>query len=175
MFCNQGCQKASGQACKYNQQTVLPTITSQMEAQEEATRLNVINQLGISTKEGVLKVFTKLDGSNIMDAILQTADGSLAGNVGNMSATCRQRVKMSPILPKMRVGANTKTPPTLNFVSAFSQHSTTYQEATYAQTPILRVLSVLSARRDWSVRALDDVRERSFDHTFCLSKPWRVP
>ncbi len=39
----------------------------------------------------------------------------------------------------------------------------------------LRVLSVLSARRDWSVRALDDVRERSFDHNFCLSEPRRVP
>jgi hypothetical protein len=38
----------------------------------------------------------------------------------------------------MHVGANTKTPPTLNFVSAFSQHSTTYKEATYAQTPIPR-------------------------------------
>ncbi len=40
----------------------------------------------------------------------------------------------------------------------------------------LRVLSVLRARRDWSVRALDDViRKRSFDHTFCLSEPQRVP
>ncbi len=39
----------------------------------------------------------------------------------------------------------------------------------------MRVLSVLSARRDWSVRALDDVRERCFDHTFCLSELGEVP
>jgi hypothetical protein len=39
----------------------------------------------------------------------------------------------------------------------------------------LRVLSVLSARWDWSVRALDDVRERSFDHTFRLSELGEVP
>ncbi len=36
---------------------------------------------------------------------------------------------------------------------------------------MLRVLLVLSARQDWSVHALDDVgRERSLDHTFCLSE-----
>ncbi len=39
----------------------------------------------------------------------------------------------------------------------------------------LRVLSVLSASQDWSVRALDDVRERSFDHTFNLSELEEVP
>jgi hypothetical protein len=40
----------------------------------------------------------------------------------------------------------------------------------------LKVLSVLSARRDWSVCALDDViRKRSFDHTFCLSELGEVP
>ncbi len=38
----------------------------------------------------------------------------------------------------------------------------------------LRVLSVLSARQDWSICALDDVRERSFDHTFCLSSSEKV-
>ncbi len=40
----------------------------------------------------------------------------------------------------------------------------------------LRVLSFLSARRDWSVHALDDViRKRSFPHTFCLTELRRVP
>jgi hypothetical protein len=56
--------------------TILPTFTTQMEAQEEANRLNIINQLVISAKEGVVKALTKLVGSNITNAILQTADGS---------------------------------------------------------------------------------------------------
>ncbi len=38
--------------------------------------MNVINQLVIGAKEGVVKAVTKLVGSDITDAILQTADGS---------------------------------------------------------------------------------------------------
>jgi hypothetical protein len=46
------------------------------EAQEEANQLNVINQLVVGAKEGVVKAITKLVGSNVTDAILRTADGS---------------------------------------------------------------------------------------------------
>jgi len=56
--------------------TILPTFTTQMEAQEEADRLNVINQSIIGAKEGVVKAVSKLVGSNITDTILRTADGS---------------------------------------------------------------------------------------------------
>jgi hypothetical protein len=56
--------------------TVLPAITSQVEAQEEANLLNVVNQSIIGTKEGVVEAITKLVGSNITNAILRTADGS---------------------------------------------------------------------------------------------------
>jgi hypothetical protein len=56
--------------------TILPTFTARTEAQEEADRLNVINQSVISVKEGVVKAITKLVGSNITDAILRTADGN---------------------------------------------------------------------------------------------------
>ncbi len=56
--------------------TVLPSITSQAEAQEEAKRLNVIDQLVIGAKEGVIKAITKLVGSDVTDAILRTANGS---------------------------------------------------------------------------------------------------
>jgi hypothetical protein len=48
--------------------TVLPSITSQAEAQEEADQLNVINQSVIGTKEGVVEAITKLVGSNVTDA-----------------------------------------------------------------------------------------------------------
>jgi hypothetical protein len=47
-----------------------------MEAQEEADRLNVINQSVIGAKESVVKAVSKLVGSDITDAILRTADGS---------------------------------------------------------------------------------------------------
>jgi hypothetical protein len=56
--------------------TILPSITAQAEAQEEADQLNVINQLVISTKEGVVETITKLVGSNITNAILWMANGS---------------------------------------------------------------------------------------------------
>jgi hypothetical protein len=55
---------------------ITPTITSQSEAQEEADRLNVINQSVNGAKEGVVEAVTKLVGSNITNAVLQTANGS---------------------------------------------------------------------------------------------------
>jgi hypothetical protein len=56
--------------------TIAPTITSQTEAQEEADRLNVINQLVVGAKEGVVEAMMKLVGSDITNAVLQTANGS---------------------------------------------------------------------------------------------------
>jgi hypothetical protein len=56
--------------------TVLPTFTTQTEAQEEANQLNVINQSVINAKEGVAEAVSKLVGSDITDAILRTANGS---------------------------------------------------------------------------------------------------
>jgi hypothetical protein len=47
-----------------------------MEAQEEANRLNVINQLVIGAKEGVVNAITKLVGSDVTNTIFRTADGS---------------------------------------------------------------------------------------------------
>jgi hypothetical protein len=66
-------------------QTVLPTFTTQMEAQEEADQLNVINQSVIGTKEGIVKAVSKLVGSNITNAILQTADGSNHKSIDNFT------------------------------------------------------------------------------------------
>jgi hypothetical protein len=57
-------------ASKASSTTITPTITSQSEAQEEADRLNVINQLVIGPKEGVVEAVTKLVGSNITNAVL---------------------------------------------------------------------------------------------------------
>ncbi len=56
--------------------TILPSITAQAEAQEEADQLNVINQLVIGAEEGVVKAITKLVGSDVTNAILQTANSS---------------------------------------------------------------------------------------------------
>ncbi len=49
---------------------VLPTFTTQTEAQEEANQLNIINQLVIGAKEGVVEAISKLVGSNITNAVL---------------------------------------------------------------------------------------------------------
>jgi hypothetical protein len=56
--------------------TVAPIIVKRIEAQEEADRLNVINQSVIGAKEGVTEGVTLKVGSDITDAILRTADGS---------------------------------------------------------------------------------------------------
>ncbi len=65
--------------------TILPSITSRAEAQEEANRLNVINQLVIGAKEGVVKAITKLVGSNVTDAILRMANGSYHKSINNFT------------------------------------------------------------------------------------------
>ena len=50
--------------------TVLPTFTTQTEAQDEAYQLNIINQSVIGADEGVVEPISKLVGSDITDAIL---------------------------------------------------------------------------------------------------------
>ncbi len=65
--------------------TVSPSITARAEAQEEANQLNVINQLVISTKEGVVKAITKLVGSNVTNAILRTANSSDHKGINNFT------------------------------------------------------------------------------------------
>jgi hypothetical protein len=70
-------------ASKASSTTITPNITSRLEAQEEADRLNVINQSVIGAKEGVVEAVMKLVGSNITDAVLQTADGSNHKSIDN--------------------------------------------------------------------------------------------
>jgi hypothetical protein len=66
--------------------TILPSITAQAEAQEEADRLNhVINQLVIGAKEGVVEAITKLAGSNVTNAILRMANGSNHKSIGKFT------------------------------------------------------------------------------------------
>jgi hypothetical protein len=69
-------KKQADELTNTTSKTILPTITSQTEAQEEANQLSIINQLVISAKEGIVQAITKLVGSDITDAILQTADRS---------------------------------------------------------------------------------------------------
>jgi hypothetical protein len=74
--------KAEG-ASKAVSTTIAPAVTSHLEAQEEANHLNVINQLVIGAKEGIVEAVTKLVGSNITDAVLRTADGSNHKSIAN--------------------------------------------------------------------------------------------
>jgi hypothetical protein len=70
-------------ALKASSTMITPTITSRLKAQEEADRLNVINQSVIGAKEGVVEAVTKLVGSNITNGVLQTADGSNHKSIDN--------------------------------------------------------------------------------------------
>jgi hypothetical protein len=65
--------------------TVLPSIASQVEAQEEANQLNVINQSVIGAKEGVVEAIAKLVSSNVTDVILRTAKGSDHKSIDNFT------------------------------------------------------------------------------------------
>jgi hypothetical protein len=69
-------KKRAGKLTAITGTAILPSITTQAEAQEEADQLNIINQLVISAKDGVVEAITKLVGSNITNAILRTVDGS---------------------------------------------------------------------------------------------------
>jgi hypothetical protein len=70
-------------ASKASSTTITPTITSRSEAQEEADRLNVINQSVIGAKEGVFEAVTKMVGSDITNAVLRTADSSNHKSIDN--------------------------------------------------------------------------------------------
>jgi hypothetical protein len=65
--------------------TVSPSITARAEAQEEADRLNVINQSVIGAKVGVVEAITKLVGSDVTNAILWTANGSDHKSIDNFT------------------------------------------------------------------------------------------
>jgi hypothetical protein len=65
--------------------TVLPIITTQAEAQEEANQSNIINQSAIGAKEGNVEAIMKLVGSNITDAILLIANGSNHKSINNFT------------------------------------------------------------------------------------------
>jgi hypothetical protein len=70
-------------ASKAASTTIAPAIISRSEAQEEADPLNVINQSVIGAKEGVVEAVTKLVGSDITNAVLQTANGSNHKSIDN--------------------------------------------------------------------------------------------
>jgi hypothetical protein len=56
-----------------------------VEAQDKANQLNIINQLVIGAKEGVVEAITKLVSSNVTDSILQTADDSDHKSINNFT------------------------------------------------------------------------------------------
>jgi hypothetical protein len=82
-ICDQKGKKNAGVLSILTGKTILPIITTQAEAQEEANRLNVINQSVIGAKEGAVEAITKLVGSNITDAILCTVNGSNHKSINN--------------------------------------------------------------------------------------------
>jgi hypothetical protein len=65
--------------------TILPTYTARTEAQEEANRLNIINQSVIGAKEGVIEAISKLVSSDITNAILRTANGTNHKNINDFT------------------------------------------------------------------------------------------
>jgi hypothetical protein len=65
--------------------TVSPSITARVETQEKANQLNVINQLVIGAKEGVVEAITKLVGSDVTNTILRTANGSDHKSIDNFT------------------------------------------------------------------------------------------
>jgi hypothetical protein len=88
--------------------TVLPSITAQAEAQEEANQLNVINQSVIGAKEGVVKAINKLVGSNVTNAILWTANGSNHKSICQIHTTQSDEIRhqrLQSTIHKRHVGA----------------------------------------------------------------------
>ena len=68
--------KAVATAASTGSTIVPPAIDSRADAQDEADRLNLINQAVIGAKEGAAEAITAKVGSDVTDAVLKTADGS---------------------------------------------------------------------------------------------------
>eukprot|EP00804_Cyclotella_cryptica_P021145 CCRYP_001466-RA/>CCRYP_001466-RA protein AED:0.26 eAED:0.26 QI:0/0/0/1/0/0.25/4/0/985 len=68
--------KAIAAAASTGSTIVPPAIDSRADAQDEADRINLINQAVIGAKEGATKAITAKVGSDVTDAVLKTADGS---------------------------------------------------------------------------------------------------
>ena len=68
--------KAIADVKSIHQLTMLPTITTCADAQDEANCINQINQAIIGMKEGATIVITNKVSPNITDAVLRTADGT---------------------------------------------------------------------------------------------------
>jgi hypothetical protein len=56
--------------------TAVPDITTRTDAQEEADRLNQYSQAIIGTKEGVTETFRAAVGSDVLNSVLLSADGT---------------------------------------------------------------------------------------------------
>jgi hypothetical protein len=67
-------KKRADELTALTRKTIFPSITAQVEAQEEANQLNVINQLVIGNKE--VKAITKLVSSNVTNTNLWMANSS---------------------------------------------------------------------------------------------------
>ena len=68
--------KAIAAAASTGSSIVPPAIDSRADAQDEADRINLINQAVIGAKEGAAEAITAKVGSDVTDAVLKTADGS---------------------------------------------------------------------------------------------------
>jgi hypothetical protein len=152
--------------------TILPIITTQAEAQEEADQLNAINQSVIKAKEGAVEAITKLVGSNITDAILRTADGSNHKSVNNftlfnvmqVAIDGADRLLTNDVLEQLLKVINH----TFNFHKKISINmellqSNAAQMATYGITigvPQL-VLTLLAN--------IKTAKKSKYDHEFCLA------
>jgi len=68
--------KAVAAAASTSSSIVPPAIDSRADAQDEADRINLINQAVIGAKEGAAEAITAKVGSDVTDAVLKTADGS---------------------------------------------------------------------------------------------------
>jgi hypothetical protein len=68
--------RAIADALSSPQLPVLPTITACANVQDEADRINQINQAVIGTKEGATEAITDKVGSDITEAVLRTADST---------------------------------------------------------------------------------------------------
>lgn len=68
--------KAIAAAASTGSSIVPPAIDSRADAQDEADRINLINQAVIGAKEGAAEAITAKVGSDVTDAVLKNADGS---------------------------------------------------------------------------------------------------
>jgi hypothetical protein len=152
--------------------TVLPTITARAEAQEEADRLNVINQAVIGTKECTTAAIIKLVGSNITNAIIGTPDGSDHKGVNDFRLFDVMQAAINGADHPSTNDVLEQLPEVINHTFDFCQKISVYMELLQSNAAQMATYGIFIGVPQSVLTLLANIKtttKADYRHEFCLS------